>query len=91
VQPAPIARLSLLAKAFGPRGLPRRRLASLAPCIDLPLQLAPTVGRRQSDCPPRPSDDKGAWVDDTSGWHGTSAPDDYAPCWELIATALTSR
>ena len=59
-------RLSLLAKAFGPRGLAaERRLASLAHVLDLPLQLAPTVGRRQSIVRLDPSDDKGAWVDDT--------------------------
>jgi predicted transcriptional regulator of viral defense system len=57
-------RLSLLAKVFGPRGLAaERRLASLAQVLDLPLQLAPTVGRRQSIVRLAPGDDKAAWVD----------------------------
>jgi predicted transcriptional regulator of viral defense system len=57
----------LLAKVFGPRGLAaERRLASLAQVLDLPLQLAPTVGRRESIVRLDPSDDEAARVDDTS-------------------------
>jgi predicted transcriptional regulator of viral defense system len=60
------AKVSLLAKAFGPRGLAaERRLASLAQGLDLPLRLAPNVGRRQPIVRLDPRDDKVAWVDYT--------------------------
>jgi predicted transcriptional regulator of viral defense system len=66
------ARVSLLAKVFGPRGFAaERRLASLAHVLDLPLRLAPSVGPRQPVVRLDPRDEHIAWVDTTFGvaWH----------------------
>jgi predicted transcriptional regulator of viral defense system len=60
------ARVSLLAKVFGPRGLAaERRLASLTQALDLPLHLAPTIGHQQPIVRLDPHDENVAWVDDT--------------------------
>src|SRR5487761_2442063 len=59
-------RVDLLAHVFGSRGLAaERRLASLARALDLPLELAPSVGSRQKIIRLDPRDAKIAWVDDT--------------------------
>ncbi|MGC2191840.1 MAG: hypothetical protein WA751_05865 [Candidatus Dormiibacterota bacterium] len=72
------ARLSRLAQVFGPRGLAaRRRLASLARVLDLPLRLAPTVGPRQPVVGLDPRDERVAWVDDT-----------FRVAWPLAADEL---
>jgi predicted transcriptional regulator of viral defense system len=66
------ARVSLLAKVFGPRGLAaERRLASLAHVLILPFNLAPTVGHRQPIIRLDPRTKHIAWVDGTFGvaWH----------------------
>jgi predicted transcriptional regulator of viral defense system len=53
-----------LSKAFGARGLAaERRLASLAGALDLPLALAPKVGKRQPIIRLEPRDDQVAWTD----------------------------
>jgi predicted transcriptional regulator of viral defense system len=53
-----------LSKAFGARGLAaERRLASLAGALDLPLALAPKVGKRQPIIRLDPRDDEVAWTD----------------------------
>ena len=58
-------RVDLLAHVFGSRGLAaERRLASLARALDLPLELAPSVGPRQKIIRLDPRDAKVAWVDD---------------------------
>lgn len=60
-KPTHIKRLS---KAFGARGLAaERRLASLAGALDLPLALAPKVGKRQPIIRLEPRDDQVAWTD----------------------------
>jgi predicted transcriptional regulator of viral defense system len=71
-------RLSLLAKVFGPRGLAaRRRLASLAQILDVPLGLAPTIGPRQPVVGLDPRDGRVAWVDNT-----------FRVAWPLTADEL---
>jgi predicted transcriptional regulator of viral defense system len=66
------ARVSLLAKVFGPRGFAaERRLASLTQVLILPLSLAPAVGHRQPIVHLDPRTKHTAWMDSTFrvAWH----------------------
>jgi len=57
-------RIARLAKNFGARGLAaERRLASIATALQLPLTLAPEVGKQQQVIRLDPQDDRVAWTD----------------------------